>query len=93
MSKDKVDGGYVYPGAKVKLYEVKDGTHESVSGHQMGITRRDWLAGLAMQGLISVPFETVTIVIDGEKIEPESMTKSAYRIADAMILEGKKGGE
>ena len=55
------NGGSVYP--------YNDGCHA-------GITRRDWLAGLAMQGQCA----------DSRTCEPvEVRSKWAYKLADAMI--------
>ena len=50
------------------------------NGHQPGITRRDWLAGLAMQGLLSSDSE----------LDLESFTRQCYLLADAMIAESAK---
>lgn len=43
-----------------------------------GISIRDWLAGLAMQGLVSKGIKSANCLI----------AKTAYEIADAMIEEG-----
>jgi len=64
MSKD--DGGLLYP-------DGRDTT-------QPGISRRDWLAGLAMQGAMANPTHVLFDLI----------SKDSYRVADAMIAEGKK---
>jgi len=60
---------------------------EGMSFYHIGITQRDWLAGLAMQSMIPYP----------EKINaPEGtsqaaiVAKMAFEFADAMIAEGKK---
>ena len=60
------DGGQVYP-------IVGNG------GTLMGITRRDWLAGLAMQGFCA---DTNCAV--------EGIAKISYKLADDMIAEGNK---
>ena len=63
----KDDGGQVYP------YDI----------HMVGgISRRNWLAGLARQGM----FASGAFVSD-------KISESAYEQADAMIEQGKKGGD
>lgn len=50
---------------------------------QHGITRRDWLAGMAMQGFMgSVQVDQVWSMNDA--------VAQCYRMADAMIAEGNK---
>jgi len=46
------------------------------------MTRRNWLAGLAMQGLLADG--------DDNSCESGTISRSAYRIADAMITEGEQ---
>ena len=79
MSKEtKVDnGGYVYPNTLQHLQEVGYGI-------SLGITRRDWLAGLAMQGLLTKAEQYVS---------GRELADVAYKYADAMIAEGRKGVE
>ena len=48
------------------------------------ITRRDWLAGLAMQGLVAQNG------LDSDYLEDEDIATLAYAQADAMIREGKE---
>ena len=45
-----------------------------------GITRRDWLAGLAMQGLLA---NSLTVC------DNETLSKNSYEVADDMIARGK----
>ena len=77
--KTEIDGGgTVYPQVGV----VGDG--EILMG---GITRRDWLAGLAMQGLLSNP--NTKLEITGETpfgFDPiKKLSIRCIEIADAMI--------
>jgi hypothetical protein len=48
------------------------------------ITRRDWLAGLAMQGLVAQNG------LGSDYLEDEDIATLAYGQADAMIREGKE---
>ncbi|HDZ27039.1 hypothetical protein LCGC14_1009370 [marine sediment metagenome] len=75
------NGGYVYPHTLQHLQEIGYGI-------SLGITRRDWLAGLAMQGLLSKPS---LLANEGEMLEGKVLSVASYEIADAMIAEGKKG--
>ena len=45
----KNNGGYIYPDE----WTVQCGMAGGEVIHREGITRRDWLAGLAMQGMLS----------------------------------------
>lgn len=49
-----------------------------------GLTRREWFAGLAMQGQINNPLRL------GDDEAHRLIAERSYRIADAMIAEGKK---
>ena len=68
-------GVYVYPMAD-----------NDIPSDQPGITRRDWLAGLAMQGLLSSAKPS-----DGD-LPAGAFALAAYDFADAMIKKGKKEG-
>jgi len=61
-------GGYFYPNQLDKNKDWSD-----------GITRRDWLAGLAMQGLLAN---------SACEFNPKDLADFAYKNADAMIAEG-----
>jgi hypothetical protein len=89
---EKNDGGPVH-----SRVSFKNQYGHPVPGHK-GITRRDWLAGLAMQGILGESGRQ-------EKIRSEvrlandsgldtTMAKAtaslAYELADAMIAEGDK---
>jgi len=50
-----------------------------------GLTRRDWLAGLAMPGMLAASGDGETEIEDFKAIPA-----LAYRFADAMIAEGEK---
>ena len=58
-----------------------------------GMSRRDWLAGIAMQGFVSHPENLVAIRLSAEQAgitAPAMMALTAYGMADAMIAEGDK---
>jgi len=75
MSKD--DGGQVYP----TTFSVADNTTNIVHTINLdGISRRDWLAGLAMQGYLANP------EMDNNA---KCIAQDAYTHADAMIARGK----
>lgn len=88
---NKNDGGQVYPSEQGQDAEGKwNQTYEA------GITRRDWLAGLAMQGMAGREFHgTMTKRAFG--VPPGQaedrfveMARWAYALADALIAEGKR---
>ena len=57
-----------------------------------GITRRDWLAGLAMQGVCVGYFKDVLEDNPNYNIDKyqRMIAKTSYEIADAMIKKGKE---
>lgn len=84
MSKD--DGGFVYPLSGGGIGKPTD---------NKGITRRDWLAGLAMQGHIAnANKEFIKAIVDCANengiTEAEMVSAASYEIADAMIAESRK---
>lgn len=71
------DGGQVYPSEQGQDAEGKwNQTYEA------GITRRDWLAGLAMQSVVGLAGARTT----------QEAVRWAYALADAMIAEGERDG-
>jgi len=94
MSEEKNDGGQVYPRI---IKETPDQASRLGRNPQEfsypGITRRDWLAGLAMQAFISSPTNLQTSINTAKKFntEPHLITaEMAYIVADAMIAESNK---
>jgi hypothetical protein len=68
-------GGFVYP-----VYIDED--HPSRRVADYGITRRDWLAGLAMQGMVA------GMNVDKSSMHPVTaleVARQAYHVADLMI--------
>ena len=89
MSENK-DGGQVYPSFNIMTYEGKGMESMNSNG---GMSRRDWLAGLAMQGFISntniIEFRNLMDILE-EKKEGPSLSDACYKIADAIIAESNK---
>ena len=81
------DGGLVFPGIR---NEPKGKRREGSipfacdDVKHLGISRRNWLAGLAMQGYLSAPDNKFS---NREKIP---IAQRAYEQADAMIEHGNK---
>ncbi len=70
----KLTGGEVYPRDGRCTWSSKCG--EWVKHSIPGISRRDWLAGLAMNGIMS-----------GPQRDSREVARRAYEVADAMIQE------
>ena len=68
------DGGHFHPCPDTAEWANHD-----------GITRRDWLAGLAMQGMFSAADR-----MNKDWPKTEIIADWAYKYADAMINEGEK---
>lgn len=71
------DGGHVYAVAT-------DGMGEWAPIYQEGITQRDWLAGLAMQGILANSAECCV------NLTPKQLAHLSYDLADTLITQGKK---
>jgi hypothetical protein len=70
MNKEIDDGGPAYPNVSLD--------HHGFVGRDTGLTKREWFAGMAVQGILA----------DGET-GTKDLVPRAYRIADAMIAAGK----
>ena len=57
-------------------------------GEMMGLTKREWFAGMAMQGILSNPSWTDALATESEVISPK-VRDQAYSFADAMLEEEK----
>ena len=80
------DGGSVYPG-----YAVVDLPNDQTrTDPTPGISRRDWLAGMAMQGILGSAdgLELEAIRKEGDEFG-DTVAELAYKVARAMIREGK----
>ena len=75
---DKNDGGYVY--SSYGMWKNASGSFDGQYVITRGITRRNWLAGLAMRARIQLDVDTSW----------EQMAERAYGQADIMIIEGEK---
>ena len=84
------DGGPAFPRPPVF---IGDGNHADWWFMQDGMSRRDWLAGLVLQGVVSDPQTLCGMKLAGEQAGLPTntvITKMAYELADAMIAEGDK---
>ena len=63
-----------------------------VDGKNMdfGLTKREWLAGMALQGMCANPDVTAP-TYNGSRYEV--IANTAFQLADAMILASKEKGE
>jgi hypothetical protein len=75
---NKNDGGQVYP----QVPAFWDAGSQCMTEPTPGITRRDWLAGLAMQSVVGLAGARTT----------QEAVRWAYALADAMIAEGERDG-
>jgi hypothetical protein len=61
-----------------------------------GMTLRDWFAGQALAGLLANPTEREWEAAASEQGDPDALVQvcalMAYKQADAMLAERKKGG-
>ena len=91
MLDKKDDGGLVYPGSRRENIGKEVG-FESRMVNYPGITRRDWLAGLAMQAIISdhIAMEKVYKEYGNPEETAKSVAMFSYHQADAMIAESNK---
>jgi hypothetical protein len=86
------DGGYVYPSEQG---ETSDGTWNQT--YDPGITRRDWLAGMAITAVIAeintltIPEYNKWLTRLNARNREDLIAKVCYARADAMIAEGQKG--
>ncbi|TDJ57552.1 MAG: hypothetical protein E2O41_07920 [Nitrospina sp.] len=71
----KNEGGSIYPH---RLLKTGDG-EKDLNYISMGISRRDWLAGLAMQGYLAA---------EGLQSDQVRISEHAYEMADTMIQRG-----
>lgn len=58
-------------------------------GLQVGLTKREWYAGLAMQSIVGIP---IKMGMSSSEI-PNVVAETAFSFADAMICEGSKAPE
>jgi hypothetical protein len=61
---------------------IDDGGRAFPSTNRLGMTYRQWLAGMAMQGLVSNPDVSMNSLV--------ALARATFDIADAMIAEQKK---
>lgn len=67
--------------------------HISAEGHPDhagGLTKREWFAGLAMQGLVAEMAEAMARGDDKIALALQNTSRLSYAIADSMIEAGKR---
>lgn len=79
----KDTGGPAFPVDRVAVWGENGTISELIS--DLGISKRDWFAGMAMQSLMHTQY--VDMTYEGE---PAAMAFEAYRLADAMLAERSK---
>ena len=79
MSKD---GGPAFPKPPV-MHRNEDGKLEYF-GTQIGMSLRDWFAGMALQGLLAS-------VTEDEEVIDDVIARSSYELADAMLAARERG--
>lgn len=58
---------------------------------QLGITKKEWFAGQALQGFFSgVPFDAETPLTEADRKYFQEIARTCYEMADAMVAEGEK---
>ena len=55
----------------------------SVEIPMSGLTKREWFAGMAMQGMLT------TLDWDAAKCMPTNIAQNAYKMADAMVIDSE----
>jgi hypothetical protein len=73
-------------GAYPKLFLTEHGDISSISG---GLTKREYFAGLAMQGMLSNP-NTGTVENGSRMVDPIGVAKGSLIFADALLNELSK---
>lgn len=56
----------------------------------MGVTRRDWFAAMALQGVVSKGLDVIGDRVVSEQERYLMMARKAYALADAMVEAGKQ---
>jgi len=54
-------------------------------GRDIGLTKRDWFAGMALPGIISETYINLASTSDADRDMIESVARHAYELADAML--------
>ena len=85
MSEEKIKDEPAFPVMEdVERFDEDQGKWVPHLVPQGGLTKREWFAGMAMQGMLALgPIE------GQEDCSIQGQARHAYRLADAMIREGK----
>jgi hypothetical protein len=76
MSQEDKSGGSAFPNTTYKINSELGNDART----EVGLTKREWFAGLAMQGMLQTDYS------DGDE---KPIAKLAFQVADAMLSEGK----
>lgn len=77
MSEEKKDGGPIYP-VTIEKFEGPIRMLERT----YGLTKREWFAGIALQGMIAGS--------QGLRITVKEFAEQSFKLADAMLRQGEK---
>ena len=83
------DGGLAFPGKRIEKVEYKDCSGPEIEVNYPGMSLRDWLAGMVIQGLCVSHNPYGDRIVSAEVVR-NSMAETSYQIADAMLAERDK---
>lgn len=64
---------------------------DSHAGHSIGLTKREYFAGQALQGFFAgVPFDSEIPMTEADDKYLEEVARVCFKMADAMLLQGAK---
>lgn len=76
MTEQIRDGGPAFPAMNFIVPIDLEARHVARLGETQGMSLRDWLAGMAMQGILSA---------NQDRLNDEWLSKEAFGYADAML--------
>lgn len=98
-SKPINDGGAAFPGIALSMHEfTPDGKHVGSfpTKYAPGMSLRDCLAGMALQGVVTGSVIGHALIASGVKsrvipLDEVEIASACYRIADSMLATSRKG--